>query len=230
MFAITTDMWTDNIKQRAYLTITLHYLDEEWSLISYILSTKEFPDQQKTGFNIRRQLVSILTEFKIPIHRCVITTDRGSNMISAFKNDIRLDCAAHILNTIVTTGLDKADPVISDLIDNCKALVKYMKKASLQDKLVKTVKQSCDTRWNSIYTMLQSIEESYTNIMEVLVAHSPDNLLKLTSLDRDMIQQLLLFLKVSTRLNQYHYKFAKFYGHLQNKAFDQFLNNIIWYL
>lgn len=47
-------------------------------------------------------MAQILCQFNIDIKRCVFTTDRGGNIVNAFKNDIRLDCAAHILNTVVT--------------------------------------------------------------------------------------------------------------------------------
>jgi hypothetical protein len=35
--AVTTDMWTANHQKKGYMTVTVHYIDENWSLKSYLL-------------------------------------------------------------------------------------------------------------------------------------------------------------------------------------------------
>jgi hypothetical protein len=35
--AVTTDMWTANHQKKGYMAVTVHYIDENWSLKSYLL-------------------------------------------------------------------------------------------------------------------------------------------------------------------------------------------------
>lgn len=51
-YAITTDSWTEiKTNSHYYTTVTLHHLDDNWSLHSTILATRETSDKQ-TGENI----------------------------------------------------------------------------------------------------------------------------------------------------------------------------------
>ncbi|KAK2144602.1 hypothetical protein LSH36_744g01012 [Paralvinella palmiformis] len=46
---VTSDMWTDNYKKRAYLTITGNWITEQWIMSSRVLCTEEFnPSLRKT--------------------------------------------------------------------------------------------------------------------------------------------------------------------------------------
>ena len=38
--AITSDTWT-SVAMESYMSVTTHYIDEEWNLISYVLQTTE---------------------------------------------------------------------------------------------------------------------------------------------------------------------------------------------
>ena len=42
--------------------------------------------------------------------------------------------------------------------------------------LSKGVKQSCETRWNSRFLMLESVQQQYQNIQQTLVQHAPAEL------------------------------------------------------
>ena len=151
--SFTSDMWTDAHKQRSYLTVTAHWIDSNWNLCSRVICTEEFdPTEKKTGVNIRSALAKIFSNMGVTesqLKRSVFTTDCGSNMIVALKEEERLDCAAHVLNTVLRhTFDDKKDcqEAIGRLITACKALVRYIKKTSLQNLLKKGVVQSCETR------------------------------------------------------------------------------------
>ena len=47
--ALTTDLWTSNAT-KAYLTVTAHYIDDNWRMVSQVLQTREMPEQH-TGVN-----------------------------------------------------------------------------------------------------------------------------------------------------------------------------------
>jgi len=50
---ITTDMWTKSYRQLSYITVTVHYITEEWKLVERVVATREFdPDLRHTGGNI----------------------------------------------------------------------------------------------------------------------------------------------------------------------------------
>ena len=103
--SFTSDMWTDQYKQTAYLTITGHWISEDWALISRVLCTEDFDStQKKTGDNIHRAIMTTLLDLDlidIGTDLVTSTTDRGANMIAALRTDERLDCIAHVLNTVL---------------------------------------------------------------------------------------------------------------------------------
>ena len=48
--ALTSDIWTSRATQ-AYVTVTAHYISEDWKIQSYVLCTCEKPEMH-TGVNI----------------------------------------------------------------------------------------------------------------------------------------------------------------------------------
>jgi len=52
---ITTDMWTESYRQLGYITVTVHYITEEWKLVERVVATREFdPDIRHTGADIKQ--------------------------------------------------------------------------------------------------------------------------------------------------------------------------------
>lgn len=41
--ASTCDMWTDNYRKNSYMSITLHYIDDNWKLNNRLFNTGQFP-------------------------------------------------------------------------------------------------------------------------------------------------------------------------------------------
>lgn len=54
------------------------------------------------------------------------------------------------------------------MIDACKGIVKYLKKASASTALPHGLVQECETRWNSKIDMLKSVSKQYREINELL--------------------------------------------------------------
>lgn len=50
-------------------------------------------------------------------------------------------------------------------VELCKKLVRYVKKSDLMPKLSKSLKQEVDVRWNSVATMLQSIDDVWDEVI-----------------------------------------------------------------
>ena len=53
---------------------------------------------------------------------------------------------------------------IKDCVSGVKAIVAHFKKIGLNNSLSQGLKQSCDTRWNSVHSMLQSFFKNYDEI------------------------------------------------------------------
>ena len=193
-------MWTDEYKQRAYSAVTAHWIDD-WRINSRVIATQEFPaGQQKTGVNVRQHLQDIFTEFNISsqqLHKAAFTTDKGSNIIAALQDEDRIDCANHVLNRVLQQSLEEkhAPAAVSDTISSVKDLVRFIKKTSLQDQLSTSLKQSQATRWNSTYTMLNSLVKVYDELRTLLALHRPDDLHRLTCISKKLLQELVTFLQ-----------------------------------
>lgn len=105
----------------------------------------------------------------------VFVSDRGSNVIKALEAEQRLNCASHILNTVLTHTFKRKNLVaagleeIDDQFSYCKELVAYFKRSSLMAKLDTSLQQFVPTRWNSHLQMLCSIDKNYSKIMQVSV-------------------------------------------------------------
>ncbi|KAL4147980.1 hypothetical protein QTP88_002288 [Uroleucon formosanum] len=61
--ASTCDMWTDNYKKNNYMTITIHFIDDQWLLHNRILYTGQYPSHEtKTGENIKKFMINAFTQ------------------------------------------------------------------------------------------------------------------------------------------------------------------------
>ena len=81
--SITTDIWTSR-KGEAYISATLHILDENYVAHTYSLGAVPFEDPSHTGENIAKVLLSIFQKtLGVGNFSPVITSDSAANMIRA---------------------------------------------------------------------------------------------------------------------------------------------------
>ena len=137
--SFTTDMWTDDFKQRSYTTLTGHWI-ENWVLCNRVLITEEFDATlPKTGINVKEQLMNIFQGFGLEdlFKNAIFTTDKGTNIISALEEVERVDCINHVLNRVLQQCLQEniAPKGVNDLLRSVKSLVCYVKKSSIQNLL-----------------------------------------------------------------------------------------------
>ncbi|KAL1276173.1 hypothetical protein QQF64_035796 [Cirrhinus molitorella] len=96
-------------------------------------------------------------------------SDQGSNIKADLKNYHWIPCVAHVLNTILKHTFSGSDiEEVTEMIDVCKGIVKYLKKASASTALPHGLVQECETRWNSKIDMLKSVSKQYREINELL--------------------------------------------------------------
>ncbi|KAA0722794.1 Transposable element Hobo transposase [Triplophysa tibetana] len=199
--AVTLDMWTDDYRKTSYLCVTLHYINNKWELIERVLCTSEWDSSlRKTADNIKPAIISALRKFGIDefYSKLVYVTDRGANIVAALRTVTRLSCAAHIFNTVLYTTFkpsqeDMYGEEVTAMIDSAKSLVTYFKQTSLQARLKKTLKNSVETRWNSLHTMLESISNQFEDIRTLLEERGEVD--RLTNLDEEALSDFVAYLE-----------------------------------
>lgn len=105
--SLTADMWRSK-KNRHYLCITVHFIDELHVSKSHVLSFRKFHGRH-TGDKIYSYLFKVIEEFNLKGKVSSITTDNGSNIRLATNGRSlfgeRLYCVAHALNRVIHVGL-----------------------------------------------------------------------------------------------------------------------------
>ncbi|XP_065349491.1 uncharacterized protein LOC135945617 [Cloeon dipterum] len=120
---------------------------------------------------------------------CVVVTDNDAATKAAFNKQSHLtwlSCAVHDANLAVKQTLQSAalPNEIKVAIEACKEIVRYVKKAQLNSKLLelgkKSLKQECETRFNSLWNMVRSVNDAMAALPEVLPIERRGGLPKLT--------------------------------------------------
>ena len=178
-FSCTTDIWTSRA-QHAYLGLTVHYIDDEFSLQNHLLETKEFPDSH-TGVNIANEIEKSLKQWKLSKDGLVaFTTDNGGNVVVAIQelDCIRVPCFSHCLNLAVEKACSIAE--VTKVIARCRRLVSHFHHSSKDTYVLKqkqadlrhkdhSLIQDVTTRWNSSYYMISRILEQQQPLCAALL-------------------------------------------------------------
>lgn len=207
-FSCTSDLWTDNFKRKSYLCITAHlnlFQDEKIVPKMYLINMNAMDDEPKKGTAIFAEMTKIFQKFGLTsdeiIDKITFITDRGGNMKAGLTDCVRLNCYAHIINNIVQK-MCKLDHV-NGLITKAASLVRYMKITGLNDneQLVSSLKSYCETRFNTVVDMFESIERNYYEIFNLLrekqqKTKQTNLLTKITCLDDGELKLIIDFLKI----------------------------------
>lgn len=78
-------------------------------------------------------------------------------------------------------------------LKECKSLVRYFKQSSLNSKLNKSLKQESETRWNSKLEMLESINDQFDAIANILIEKDEGH--RTDDININILQTLIKFLK-----------------------------------
>lgn len=139
----TIDMWSDNYVKRNFLGVTLHY-QKDFKLFDIVLGMKSMDFERSTGDNILRKLKTLFSEFGVQnIEAIKFITDRGTNIVKALEHNTRLNCSSHLFYYFLS--FDKTTE-LTEILESCKKIVKYFKKANLQHKLQTSLKNQCPIR------------------------------------------------------------------------------------
>ena len=119
--SLTTDMWTSRAGD-GYISLTAHYITDNFELCHHNLSTCHFPGSHNHS-TIAEILQKLADTWSIDLneHVSCFTADNGSNIVKSLKDDLNkmhIPCAGHTLNLSVEAGLK--DQILSSAITRCR--------------------------------------------------------------------------------------------------------------
>lgn len=167
---LTTDGWT-GCNGNQFISVTASYITDEWCFKTVTLACREL-NASHTGEHIAAVIMDVLGEYGIDKSRIsAVTTDRGSNMISAVVTHLQkphTPCFAHVLNTFVQNILKHA--FVAELMEKVRGIYNILSHSSAakrdlkqhQSKWqlpLKKMPSSCATRWWSELDQLKFVVE-----------------------------------------------------------------------
>lgn len=161
---LTTDSWTSPVND-SYTAVTVHYIDENFVMKSYLLECAE-ANESHTSQYLAAEIRRVVEEWGLSQKVSIIITDNAANITSAVEKVLKLKhfgCYAHKINLVVQDAL----VVLETLIKKIKAIVTFFKRSNAAvQKLIKYQQQTgvkqpkkllqdVVTRWNSTYYMFE---------------------------------------------------------------------------
>jgi hypothetical protein len=176
------------------MSITIHYIDKEFTLHARTLHIKAVREASHTGAMVLQEFQEGLAVYEIGeeyYDQIVVISDSGSNCCSEDGIPSAFDwcaCLDHKLATVLTTVVNKTTTQkngvksapfyqhanhphmaeIFKLIDGVKKLVEWFKHSNMQCKLEKTLKKENATQWNSLLRSLVSVYDMYSEVTDIL--------------------------------------------------------------
>lgn len=165
------------------------------------------PEMSHKAEFILEEFISVLIDHNLHnFTRYTVTTDDGSNcsgkkgLPSQF---VRTVCRDHKLSTCLRTVFSKNSKAkyaflelaedVFNLIDSAKELVTSFIRGGLNPLLHHKLKQSNDTRWNSLCVMLESILMEYDIIFKLCFEKGHGQLI--SKIDRKLLEEIVNLLK-----------------------------------
>ncbi|XP_037829561.1 E3 SUMO-protein ligase ZBED1-like [Kryptolebias marmoratus] len=215
--ALTCDRWTSRTTE-AYVTITAHFINEEWELVNFILQTTDMP-KSHTGQNLAEHLRKALTEWGITEKDPVIVTDNASNMSIAAAEaafSLHVKCYAHTLNLAAQRALKVT--AVARLLGKVRRIVSFFRRSTTGSHILKEKQMllrlpqhklvtDVVTRWNSAHDMLERFLEQQPAICAALlsseVRKSEKDLCTLSKSDVTTAEEVVSALKPTKEATQY---------------------------
>ncbi|XP_057183056.1 E3 SUMO-protein ligase ZBED1-like [Triplophysa rosa] len=181
-FSTTTDLWSSRTTE-PYISLTVHFVDEEFELKSRCLQTSYFPDDH-TGENIAAGLREALAAWDLCENAQVaVTTDNGSNIVKAvaLNHWIRFQCFGHRLHLAIENALKDNAQCISRATGICRKIVGHFSHSWKKRVALKEAQRElnlpehamvtdCSTRWGSTQKMIARVLEQQNALSKVLSA------------------------------------------------------------
>ena len=176
---VTTDMWT-GCHQRSYMSLSAHFVTEEWQLKHFTLETREVTSSHEAE-NLATELKKSFEQWMISEKVFTITTDNASNITNAVVKKLELPhlgCFGHTLQLSIGKAFQLNQ--VARILGRVRKLVRHFHMSTkemyaLREKQIRLqlpqlqLIQECVTRWGSTYLMLQRVQEQQPAICAVLM-------------------------------------------------------------
>ncbi|XP_071579102.1 E3 SUMO-protein ligase ZBED1-like [Temnothorax nylanderi] len=195
----TTDCWS-SLTQHSYVTLIAHMLDENWTPKCFTLGVYEM-EERHTAANLASRMEELFVKWNINEKVMAVVTDNATNIINA----------THLLHLQLAVNKALVGGDIEKLLVKSSKIVSHFKhsnvaKYALQDKQEQlglptmSLLQSCKTRWNSSYFMLERLLQNRIPVMNVLTDRrsttaSVAESLEISEREWTLIEALLTLLK-----------------------------------
>jgi hypothetical protein len=210
--ACTADIWSSRT-QESYITCTANIIDDEWNCSSMTLSTKEL-EERHTADNIAKEINEISEEWGIASNLSAVVTDNATNIVNAVSatnvlENKGLTCAAHSIQLAVNKSLAVED--LANVCTKASKIVGHFRHSNVAAKALEGMQeqlemkqlslvQSCKTRWNSTYEMLDRLLINRIPVMNVLndrtkTTTATAHRLEIFELEWMLIEELVKILK-----------------------------------
>ncbi|XP_049331875.1 E3 SUMO-protein ligase ZBED1-like [Astyanax mexicanus] len=171
---LTTDAWT-SIANEAYLGVTCHFINKDWELTSYNLTTMPL-EERHTAENIAEWVEKAAEKFGFSLSDVLaVVHDNAANIVAALRileekyGVASQRCAGHTLQLVVNHALKK-DPQVNKTLGAARSLVEHFRRSELASSKLKQKQKQWGTaehkliqdvpvRWNSSYYMVSRLLE-----------------------------------------------------------------------
>ena len=160
---MTSDFWT-SLGNESYCGVTGHWITDDWKLKSVVLEYVNVVEHHYSD-NIAELYKQFATDWDIKHRIQALVTDNARNMVSAVsKTDFaHIPCLARSVQLSILHGFKAADT--EPLFGKCRKIVGHFKHSAANTTELQNctesplckLQQDVPTRWNSIFTMLQSL-------------------------------------------------------------------------
>lgn len=166
------DMWSDVIRNMKCLTLTAHYIDDNFELKKIVLGTKriainyQYNNKSSSDANkVLQQIHGILENYtesqinaeKLLSHSVIVSCDDGL-MINSFHEHNRIACACYSLNAIVNAILKCVQHDIDKICADIKLILDTIKETKCGHKIAPLYNEHLSS-WDLIWQLFAIIND-----------------------------------------------------------------------
>ncbi|KAK3912232.1 E3 SUMO-protein ligase ZBED1, partial [Frankliniella fusca] len=182
--ALTTDGWTSGA-HTSYLSLTAHFLDNEWTLVDVTLNCKQILEDH-SGLQLRTEIQGMLAEWNLKTDAiAAFTTDNGDNIRVALDllglSKVHMRCFAHTVNNGVTAFTGECN-ALDDALKRATALRSFMSSdkvwrhyekhiVSRYDKKPSRLPAPCKSRWWVDLNLAQAVVAQHSWLMDFMATY-----------------------------------------------------------
>lgn len=146
--AFSVDIWTDDYKWHSYICVIAHFVDENFILHNRVIANELLADDRiKSGPYILEKVKNILNRIGVTnMDKVIFVSDRGSNILAAFRDHQHIACSLHFLNNCLQNVFKSGQP--KKVLRLCQKSVRYIKKSGKTSLFSPALQSASTVRWN----------------------------------------------------------------------------------